>query len=1048
MDFSDETMDEIFKIFQVESEEIISRINNNLLSLEKNPKDKEIIFTLFRDAHSLKGAARMIGFDDVQNLAHKMEDVLGLAKDDKIAINSKVVDILYKTVDFLVEGIQDALQKKPQQNQAEIEKHISILENIQDYADFAKQNPETQDFNKSLFISNIKTINDLITDILMILMKIETENSEFISELLNSVTKLFNIFSEIGYFDIKKPLEDMKFKLEFTQKASNEITLDDAKTLHKILDNIITKIISLYDLYNIPVVDYYSVVFEKNSGGSGNVEDNKSSFAEVIKEELNPQQESMNTDIEIPDSKEIIAESINNELIQVQQSDNLLVNLKENFDKFIQNQVSIEEVLKIIGECRESFEDIDIKRILKETDKIISFSIENNLDLTPEIIAIIVQGVDFCINIVNSTGKDSDKELIFEQLEIMQQILDLQKQNKFDVTSERKERSKKVKDFSDIFNTGEIKTLRVDSQKLDGLVNQVNELTIEKIKSKNHFMLLQQITENIEEWQKSVNQGLNYLKYYERKQTVKGNGETQNLFLTKQISNLFSDNNVRIQDIYSNINKLSRKIQEDELKSDLIIDNLSSTIKNIRVLPFATIFHLFGRMVRDIAKEQGKDINFTIVGSETSADKKIIEEIKNPLIHILRNSIDHGIEQPEDRLQLGKPIVGEIILSAKQLNNKVIIEIKDDGSGINLEKIKEKAISKGFLTEDEVKKMTDSQIMNLIFVPGFSTGDEVTTISGRGIGLDVVQTTISKLNGKVQVISELNKGCCVRIELPTTMSLLNVLLVKAGGEVFAVPLEFVDVILRKTEDDFIVKNNRQHILLGDELINLYHLSNLLNIERKMSLNSKINILIIEADKQKIAICVDELLEEQEVLYKKLMPPFYKIKNISGLTTLASGDICMILNMSEIIRLALIQKNSQILSKNTQKSIENKYSNILLIGESLDVIDMEKEILKNTGYNVEYATTQIEALAKMNGKRYDLIVMDLEMSELNGIDFIERVITDEMYCDIPLVVLSSDIDEKNKEIVNKLGVKKVISKKKIDEKEFKNLVNNLLCKNKD
>src|SRR5574344_3148247 len=232
-------------------------------------------------------------------------------------------------------------------------------------------------------------------------------------------------------------------------------------------------------------------------------------------------------------------------------------------------------------------------------------------------------------------------------------------------------------------------------------------------------------------------------------------------------------------------------------------------VKDVRVLPIATIFHMFGRRVRYMPKEKNKKVDLEISGSETCTDKKIIEEIKTPLIHIIRNSIDHGIETPEERIALGKPPVGKIFLRAKQAENKIIIEVEDDGRGINLAKIKEKALHNGFLTQEEIEGMTDEQIMNVIFMPGFSTGETITDISGRGIGLDVVQTKIGQLNGKINVISEINKGCCLRLELPTAMSTVKVFLTKVASQSFALPIATVEgVVLRQKEEIFTNKNGK------------------------------------------------------------------------------------------------------------------------------------------------------------------------------------------------------------------------------------------------
>lgn len=216
-------------------------------------------------------------------------------------------------------------------------------------------------------------------------------------------------------------------------------------------------------------------------------------------------------------------------------------------------------------------------------------------------------------------------------------------------------------------------------------------------------------------------------------------------------------------------------------------------------------------MVRDIANEKGKDIDFEIEGKDTCADKKIIEEIKTPLIHILRNAIDHGIESKEERIANGKSPVGKILLSAKQDDNKVIIDVVDDGQGFNLEKIKDRAVSRGFLTQDDIDSMTDEAIMNIIFWPGFTTGDSITSISGRGIGLDVVKTKISQLNGKVKVISEFGKGSCVHIEIPVTLTTLRVFLVQISGQTFAIPIQVITTFILKNQNEIKTNNGIRSI---------------------------------------------------------------------------------------------------------------------------------------------------------------------------------------------------------------------------------------------
>lgn len=1030
MDFSDEMVDEIFKIFQVESEEIISRLNNNILDLEKNPNNKDTILLLFRDAHSLKGASRMVGLNSVQTLAHKMEDVLGLAKENKIALNASVVNILYKTVDFLSELIQKAIKKGQDVYSEEITKQIDVLENIFNYSNEPGGSNVQEDFNSEALINSVDRINNLIPEAFVVLMKIEAKQSgELIAKLLEVISGLFEVFKNIGHFEIKNLFEDIKVKLEFIAKASNSLTNIEIEEIQQVLNNIVEKLAAVYELYNIDLVDYYSIAFDKISE-EGFEEQVQPNVEVIVKED---------TTYELPDINEV--EVLNNEATEN-------INLKY-IEKLLSGLLveggSLTEIKDLISEYEAGCDNTDVQNILQKIANIFDFAVKNEIQVNEEVISILSQGLEYCDNTINNKDVTGDKVLILQRLEIVQQILEFN-QEKTEVEifiNPKEEKIKKIADFSEVFNTSAIKTLRVDSVKLDSLVNLVNELTTTKIRTKKHLHELARLNEEVDEWQKNISRVLNYLNYYEKKYAQSSSGDGSNLFLTKQLIGLFSENSKNIQEIVSRVTGLSRMIQEDDTKTHLTIDNLSNMVKNIRVLPLATVFHLFGRMVRDIAQEKNKLIEFEIIGSETSTDKKIIEEIKTPLIHIIRNAIDHGIETPEERKALGKNPTGKILLRASQSNNKVIIEIQDDGRGINLAKLKEKAVQKGFLTPEEVESMTDEQIINLIFAPGFSTGDEITNISGRGIGLDVVQSKIAQLNGKVSVISEFNKGCCVQIELPTTMSIVNVFLVESSNQTFAIPIEVINTVLRKNEDEIIMGKHKRTIIFKDETIPLYDLAEVLNLPKKETIKDKVTIIIIESNNKMIAISVDKLIGEQEILHKKLSAPFYKLKNISGITTLISGDVCLILNIADIIKSTSAIKISPKIT--TKKKVKNSSFKILLVDDSATTRTLEKNILSKAGYGIETAENPIEAFEKMKAERFDLIISDLEMPGMNGIEYLERIKTDEMYSDIPVIMLSSIISDEMKEKTISLGAKAYISKSEFNQEHLQDIVSKVLNK---
>lgn len=1023
MDFSEEMTDEIFKIFQVESEEIISKLNNSLLDLEKKPNNKDVILMLFRDAHTLKGASRMVGLNNVQTVAHKMEDVLGLAKENKIQLNSKVVDILYKTVDFLSEMIQKSIEKRQDVYSEDIHKHISVLDNIGDYADDAKPQEEQVDFDTDFLKKNSDKINNALSESLFTLMLMEIAKApELIKNLLSSVTELYGIFEKIGDFEIKKEFEDIKVKLEFTIKGSNSLTGSEIAQLHQSFDSIINKLIPIWEIYNLEIVDHYSAAFEKMS-----------------KQEKPEKKVPPTSPDKIPDK---VVEKIEKKEEKPQDFGDFEVVQKRVTD-LAKNSDSANEIKEVLMNFSKTCTNNDVKKVFEKIVKILDFSAQNEIKIDEETGLVLEQSIEHCDNILKNKSKDADNELVLQRLEIILQVLEFSRGKDYGFVSknEPKMKPQKVADFSEIFNTGEIKTLRVDSTKLDTLVNQINELTITNIKAKKHLHSLNIINQELEEWQKDSVKALNYLKYYEKKYFQHTSPDSPFAFFIKQLLNLYTDNNKKVQDAVGDIATLHRTIQEDDAKMGLIVENLDSMIKNVRVLPLATVFHLFGRMVRDIAREKQKEIELEIVGSETSTDKKIIEEIKTPLIHIIRNAIDHGIETPQERAALGKSAVGKIVLSARQAGNRVIIEIIDDGRGLNLEKIKSKAIQKGYLTQDEINSMTDEQITNIIFAPGFSTGDEITNISGRGIGLDVVQSKISQLNGKVRVISELNKGCCVQIELPTTMSTLKAFLVKSAEQTFAIPMEAINTVLRKSEDEIISNKEKRSIIFNEKTIPLYDLADILKLESTPQEKAKETILIIEGDGKIMALCVDKLIGDQEILHKKLSPPFYRLKNISGITTLASGEICLILRIADILKTTGDSKIKSISKKNKGK--QNSDYKILLVDDSITTRTLEKNILATAGYNIETAQNPFEAFEKLKNTHFDLIISDIEMPGMDGFEFLEKLKTDEKYAEIPVIMVSSVMDEETKKCAMELGAVKYIIKGEFSQSDFHETINKIL-----
>ena len=974
MDFqdNDNTNKEVMTIFQTESEEIIERIFSNLFSLEDNPADKSLVGAVYRDLHSLKGAVRMVGFNNIQTIIHKMEDIFDAINNDHFLLTHEVVNLMSHSLEVVSNYLQESVKNGREIIGEDFSTTISSLEYIIE-VEIKEQSEEIkpssiasiaalENMQNDDTISHQEEINYIFNNCFEIIDSIvPEEESQDIVVLKEEVQKIYEYFKESNLYEVKTSLENIITKIDFVMNATNTFTISEILELRNELSSAAAK-------FTTSCIE---------------TEDTGLTFFDVA----------------------------------------------EKLSMLQGSSVYTKEIKEDILHLKETIEDPSILEIIAMILEILDFILENSVQLEEQMVLTLRSAIEYCA----APNESIDSDLIVQQLEIMKQLLELNYKKDTGV-NETKNLSTQSVTSNKASSSTEIKTLHVNAQKLDLLVNQLGELIITKIKTEKNLEKIDSIKNANESCQKDLLKTSNYLRYYNRKYLQTGNSEQYTTAFVKQVFSLLSDITQNVSKTIYDLNSLYRAYKEDDMKMRLIIDEMESMVKNIRVLPISTVFNSFSRMVRDIANEKGKDIDFEIEGKDTCADKKIIEEIKTPLIHILRNAIDHGIETKEERIANGKSPVGKILLSAKQDDNKVIIDVVDDGHGFNLEKIKDRAVSRGFLTQEDIDSMTDEAIMNIIFWPGFTTGDSITSISGRGIGLDVVKTKISQLNGKVKVISEFGKGSCVHIEIPVTLTTLRVFLVKISEQIFAIPIQVITTFILKNQDEIKTNNGLRSIVYNDNIIPLYYLSDILKL-KAVPRGEKETILIIEADDKTIGLVVDKLLGDQDILQKKLSPPLYKVKNISGITNLASGELCLILNMQDILHYDF---NKVISSANDSKLLPSdilSFKRILVVDDSITTRIMIKNILLNIGYMVDAVLDAEEALVKLKLNHYDLIITDLTMPKIDGYEFIERLKNDEMYADIPIVVMSSLPEKSAAKKLKKLDIEYYVSKEEFNQNDF-------------
>ncbi|MGA9383032.1 MAG: ATP-binding protein, partial [Phormidium sp.] len=510
--------------------------------------------------------------------------------------------------------------------------------------------------------------------------------------------------------------------------------------------------------------------------------------------------------------------------------------------------------------------------------------------------------------------------------------------------------------------TYRIESVRVETRHLDSLMTQAGELTVTKIRINHRLAGIEEIANLCEEYSRLRPQSFRIAAKTESTQTDFFPVATS-LFSLPQSPDLtlkrdsFQATEKFLEQLGILVNKLRNSLYEDVQRLEVVSDELADGIRTLRLLPLATIFSLFPRMVRDLAKQQGKEINFIIEGGETKADKRIIEEMKDPLMHMIRNCIDHGIETVEERCRLGKPPDGKILLRAKQTTTNVVIEVIDDGRGLDIEKIKQTALKRRVCREEELATMTPFQIQSLIFTPGFSTRTFVTEVSGRGGGLDVVRTNVEQLKGNIQVESNFGMGCTIRMLLPTTLATAHVLIVAVDNISYAIPVEYVMMARLIAQEDIFPIEVQDTIIVDSQPISVTHLADLLEINHQQgwgtlplqqaTTNSQhLPCIIIKVGDATLGLIVDALMDEQDVMLKPQGKLLKRVRNVSGATILGTGEVCMVLNPQDLIKSVRKQGVSKVARRSvkTLPSAERKQV-ILLVEDSIAIRTQEKRILE-------------------------------------------------------------------------------------------------------
>ena len=567
-------------------------------------------------------------------------------------------------------------------------------------------------------------------------------------------------------------------------------------------------------------------------------------------------------------------------------------------------------------------------------------------------------------------------------------------------------------------------SLRVPVEKLDRLAHLAPEMVVQSLKAFERHTELRRLERMLSRLRDRVREAR----------------------LTPDTTDL--DRGAQLAEYANALDSVTRRMREflvnfsdDRVRLNLITEELRQNVIELTMLPVGSVFDAFPRAVRDLARTFGKEIEITIRGRETELDKKIIEQISEPLIHLIRNAVDHGIETPADRERIGKPAAGHLMLSAEQQGNRILITLKDDGCGIDLHMLRAVAIQRRVAAASDIDRWSPEQLLDLIFQPGFSTRSSATDVSGRGVGMDVVKSVVERLGGAVRVQSELDKGTSITLNLPLSLALLRVVLLEAGEELFALPTAAIRRILQVGAGDIGQLQQGPVAEVDGETIPLTLLSSMLQVPASPSA-ARHTVIVAEGSEGRFGILVEAVHEEQELVFKELRGPLRNQKTFTGAALLGNGDIVPILDVNALFELASRAPSAGAAPMMPRRTAP-RISRVLVVDDSLVAGELQKNILLAAGYESEIASDGIEALECLHRKDWDLVVADVDMPRMTGFELTERIRADERFRDIPVIIVTSrdTVDDRRRGF--EVGADAYVLKREFDQSQLLDTVRRLI-----
>ena len=1103
--------EELTRVFYTETRRYLATISEKLNMLEKQPTDRKVLTELGNVIHTLKGSAQMLNQEVVAQITRPLEDVVDRILDDELHLTEQFVPLYREAVEAIqrwMEGeelqVSEILKKVEEYEEASrvgiqpeevpeeiateeeapeiveeaVEEEIpaaeeAAVEEGEEYLELSEKDPELLEIFRKEVSSNL----DIFDKHLALIEKFQYDKKT-VQTLDQSIHEVRAAAKMLGFSEVGKLLDVLEEVIEELEKKEQKHWDDAIPELRKG----VAVVRELSEAMKVSREKY-----EEALEGLNQLRESLQKPEKVVEEETLAAEEETAVEEEVlTEEEEVEAPKPPPAVVEafIQESRELLEDINfllMKIEKEPENEEFSYHLMRSLHTLKGSAAMVELEKIETIThlaeDLVEAF--RNRGETIPQdaidVLFEVVDEVEFQVDALASGLKEKTRNYQ-EIVEKLQSFFRAKEKPEEVPVAEKEEKPAEPVAEEEAVLEVEVKKeepekppvrdtyIRLHADQMDKLLNEAAELVINHTQLKTQLDRFKSYLPRMDMESKNVQNVLWYLdKVKKDEERLLEILQTQKLEIpgleetsSQQLENLNrAINSLRI--FYNNfiqnlqgIKELTTAYEEQIHKISRLSSSIHDEVMEARLVPIAMLFQRFHRPLRDMARKSGKRLKLVLEGESTELDRVLIEDLYEPLLHILRNAVDHGIESTEERKKAGKPEEGTIALRASHDRNFVTIEIEDDGRGVDLKKVREKAIQLGYLEADKADELSDQELLEFLMYPGFTTREEATTISGRGVGLDVVRSQIQKIKGDLRIFSEEGKGTRFIIRVPISLTVTQAMLVEVAGHVYAIPLlqaeETINIEVRSLE----LRDNSYYMRHRGGYIPVLNLANLLQIRagkrKPISVVGEYPAIVVQDEGHRVALLVDRIVHREEILIKSLGPNLQRVKFITGGSVLADGKVVLVLDIPQIIKEAVrMQATGAVLSpedltkpeevpakagvkrKKRLRVVKGRKPSVLVVDDSLSIRKFLASLLTQRGYQVEMAKNGYNALEKLNQQDFDVLITDLEMPHLSGYELIEQVRDEDRWKEMPIIVLTGRASKHIQQLTRTLGADEFIVK---------------------